>query len=173
MNKTHWKKLTNPDYLGAYALEYGKDLVVQIAGVGREMVAGPDGKKEECTVCHFTDKSIKPMILNVTNCKTIAKLYNTPFIEEWSGKYISVYIAKVRAFGDVVEALRVREKVPNLKKYICEDCGREISGARGKDAEEIAKLSKNQYGRELCIPCAKVEKEKIESEDNGGEESDK
>lgn len=25
-NLTHWKKLTNPDYLGAYALQPGEDL---------------------------------------------------------------------------------------------------------------------------------------------------
>ena len=27
MAKTHWKRLTNPDYLGAYALEDGKDMI--------------------------------------------------------------------------------------------------------------------------------------------------
>ena len=25
--KTHWKKLNNPDFLGAYALEPGEDLI--------------------------------------------------------------------------------------------------------------------------------------------------
>ena len=35
------------------------------------MVTGPDGKKEECTVVHFAEKEIKPLILNTTNAKTI------------------------------------------------------------------------------------------------------
>ena len=32
-SKTHWKKLTNPDYLGAYALEDGEDMIVTIKNV--------------------------------------------------------------------------------------------------------------------------------------------
>ena len=40
MAKTHWKKLSNPDYLGAYALDPGKDLIVTIQSVGEERVTG-------------------------------------------------------------------------------------------------------------------------------------
>ena len=43
MAQTHWKKLINPDYIGAYALDPGKDLTVQISQVHREMVTGADG----------------------------------------------------------------------------------------------------------------------------------
>lgn len=86
---THWKKLTNPDYIGAYAIEDGKDLVLTIAYVRQESVIGSDGKKEECIVCHFSEKDAKPMILNVTNCKTISKLYGTPLIEQWAGKKVT------------------------------------------------------------------------------------
>ena len=82
MSKTHWKKLNNPDYLGAYALEPGQELVATIKVVRKEMVTGPDGKKEECTVVHFAEKEIKPLILNTTNAKTIQKIYKTPYIEE-------------------------------------------------------------------------------------------
>lgn len=173
MEKTHWKKLTNPDYLGAYALEPNQDLIVQIDRVGQEMVNGPDGKKEECTVAHFKDKTIKPMILNVTNCKVIAKLYGTPFIEDWKDKYISIYIAKVKAFGDVVEALRIRNRIPSIKEFKCADCKGIIKGAGSKTAEDIASLAKAQYGRELCVGCArkemdklKAEKEKVEKKEN-------
>ena len=99
-DKTHWKKLENPDYLGAYALQPGQDLTLQIKSVGQEEVYNVNSnKKETCTVAHFADKSVKPMILNVTNCKTISKLYDTPYIEDWPGKYITVYIAKVKAFA--------------------------------------------------------------------------
>lgn len=115
-NKTHWKKLTNPDYIGAYSLMIGEtspDLVVQITAVKRELVTGADGKKEECTVAHL--KNQKPMILNSTNQKAIQKALGTPFIEEWCGKSITLYVAKVKAFGDVVDALRVRTDAPKLK----------------------------------------------------------
>lgn len=106
MEQTHWKKLTNPNYIGSYSLEPGKDLTVEIVSVAKEMVQSSDGKKEECIVATLKDQ--KPMILNVTNCKTIATLLETPYIEEWKGKSITLYVQQVKAFGEVVDALRVR-----------------------------------------------------------------
>ena len=165
MEKTHWKKLENPDYLGAYALQPGQDLIVQIRTVGQEEVYNPtNNKKEVCTVAHFTDKSIKPMILNVTNCKTISKIYNTPYIEDWAGKYISVYIAKVKAFGETVEALRIRNRMPTADKIYCEDCKKEIVGVSGKTAKEISAIAVKNCGRKLCVGCMKREKEKMNPE---------
>lgn len=114
-DRTHWKLLTNPNYIGAYTLAAdGKDLVVEIIKVQRERVQGTDGKQEECTVAHLQGQ--KPLILNKTNCKIIEKIYGTPFIEEWTGKKITLYVANVRAFGDVVPALRIRDKVPSVIK---------------------------------------------------------
>lgn len=165
MEKTHWKKLENPDYLGAYALDPNKDLVVQIKSVGQEEVYNPtNNKKETCTVAHFTDRNIKPMILNVTNCKTIAKLYDTPYIEDWAGKYISIYIAKVKAFGDVVEALRIRNKVPTIEIIKCEDCGKVITDYSGKTARELADIAKRNLGKELCLECQRKYKKQMEED---------
>ncbi len=106
MEKTHWKKLSNPNYIGSYSIEPGQDLTVEIVSVSKEMVMGADGKKEECIVA--TLKNQKPFILNVTNCKTISTLLETPYIEEWKGKSITLYVQQVKAFGEVVDALRVR-----------------------------------------------------------------
>ena len=162
--KTHWKKLENPDYLGAYAMQPGQDLTLQIKSVGLEDVYNANSnKKEQCTVAHFYDNNVKPMILNVTNCKTISKIYDTPYIEDWVGKYITVYIAKVKAFGETVEALRIRPRVPTIEKIFCKDCGKEIIGASGKTARELADIAKRNCGRELCLSCMKKEKEKQES----------
>lgn len=108
--KTHWKKLVNPHYIGAYSLEPGQDLIVTIETVVREQVNGPDGKKEECTVAYL--KGNKPFILNSTNSKTIAKVVGSSYIEDWAGKSITLYAAKIKAFGETVEALRVRPTAP-------------------------------------------------------------
>lgn len=112
--KTHWKKLVNPDYLGAYDFQPGEERVLTIANVTSETVTNSDGKGEDCIVCRFTTG--KPMILNRTNAKTIAKLYGTPYIEEWAGKSIQLYVTRVRAFGDMVEALRIRPTEPKVEK---------------------------------------------------------
>lgn len=106
--KTHWKRLTNPDYIGAYWLPEGQDVTVTIDYVVREMITGTGGKKEECTVAHL--QGVKPFILNTTNSKTIAKLYG-PYIEDWAGKQITLFASTAKLAGDTVECLRVRPKV--------------------------------------------------------------
>ncbi len=113
MEKTHWKKLTNPNYLGSYSLEPGEEKTVRILNVSKELVKGGDGKEEECIVAKLENE--KPLILNKTNCKIIAKIYDTPYIEEWSGKSVILYAAKVSAFGQEVEALRIRQRRPEPK----------------------------------------------------------
>lgn len=150
---THWKKLTNPNYLGAYSIEDGKDLILTIDRVINEMVTGTDGKKEECVVAYFRE-NVKPMILNTTNMKTISKVYGTPYIEDWHNKKIRVGIEKVKAFGEVVEALRVRKEKPQDEKYICETCGSEIQGYGSKPAAAMATYTKQKYGKALCSGCA-------------------
>jgi hypothetical protein len=112
--KTHWKKQFNYDYLGAYSLPGGQDMTLTIKETKKEMVTGSNGQKEECFVCYFSDSN-KPMILNRTNCKTIENLYS-PYVEDWVGKKITLYAEKVKAFGEVTDALRVRPKVPVTKK---------------------------------------------------------
>lgn len=111
--KTHWKKLINPDYIGAYALTPGEDLSVMIDYVQSEQVTGADGKKEVCTVAHLVGQ--KPLILNVTNSKTIHKMYG-PYIEEWAGKEITLFASTTKAFGEMVECLRIRPTPPAKRR---------------------------------------------------------
>lgn len=151
--KTHWKKLTNPDYLGAYALEEDKDIVLTIGYVREEKVTGTDGKKDDCVVCHFSER-VKPMILNATNMKTITKLLGTPYIEDWAGHKIQIGIEKVKAFGDVVDALRVRKFLPVENKPKCESCGKDIQPRGSMSAEDLAVYTKQKYGKALCSDCA-------------------
>ena len=109
MSKTHWKKLMNPEYIGAYWLPEGEDVTVTIDFVIREMITGTGGKKEECTVAHLKN-GVKPFIMNATNSKTIAKLYGN-FIEDWAGKKITLFASTTRLAGDTVECLRIRPVV--------------------------------------------------------------
>lgn len=111
--KTHWKKLTNPNYLGSYDFDENEVRTLTIQSVQRETVIGVEGKKEECTVVRFTTG--KPMILNATNAKTITKVSGSPYIENWSGVSVMVYATKVRAFGELMEALRIKtDKVKGI-----------------------------------------------------------
>lgn len=57
-------------------------------------------------------EELKPMILNATNFKTIEALYGDT--DEWVSKKITLYVAEVTWKGDMVPALRIRKKVPDL-----------------------------------------------------------
>lgn len=160
---THWKKLTNPDYLGAYAFEPNERKTVTIKTVKREMVTGTDGKKEECTVTHFVE-AVKPLILNVTNAKAIEKLYSTPYIEEWSGKKIQLSVKKVKAFGDVVDAVRVDNVKPATVIIKCADCGTNIAAFGTMTAEQVANGAVKKYGVPICVECGKKRKEAAQNE---------
>ena len=165
MSDTHWKKLINPDFLGAYSLDPGKDMILTIKQVRKEMVTGADGKKEECIVCYWQEEQ-KPMILNVTNCKMIAKLLKTPYIERWAGHRIQIGAEVVSAFGEKVEALRVRKTLPEDVKIACEACGQFIQPAFNMSASALAAYTKKKFGTTLCAECAK---EKKEAESNGAD----
>lgn len=164
---THWKKLTNPDYLGAYALQPGQELIVTIKSVANEVVTGTDGKKETCSVMHFME-DIKPLVLNATNSKTITKLLKTPYIEQWRGRKIQLYVENgIKAFGDIVDAIRVRPFLPVDKELKCADCGKQIDGFGGKSADVIAKYTLKNYGRMLCSDCATKAAEANKPADEG------
>jgi DNA-directed RNA polymerase subunit RPC12/RpoP len=159
---THWKKLTNPDYLGAYALQPGEDLIATIKEVTQADVIGNGGKKELKTVVMFVE-NIKPMVLNRTNSKTITKLFKTPYIEQWKGKKIQIYIEhNIQAFGEVVDGIRVRPFLPKEEKHFCSDCKKEILPFNGRSPQALAVYTQQKYGRVLCPECASKEVE------NGG-----
>ena len=114
--KTHWKKLDNHDYLGAYSLlgTETEELTTTIKKVVIEEVKSaqnPNG--DDCKVAHL--EGCKPMILNATNSRMIESIYKTPFIEDWEGKAITIYVAKINVKGEQTDGLRIRKVKPVLK----------------------------------------------------------
>lgn len=106
----HWKKTTNPTYLGSWDFDDGKDMVVTIKDVGTKPVQSQQGTEDK-TVMEF-ESDVKPLILNTTNMKAINKALGTPYLDEWVGKNIQLYTEMVSAFGTSTMAVRVREFAP-------------------------------------------------------------
>jgi len=113
--KTHWKKVFNKEFLGSHDLDEGKDLTAVIDHVEIRDVKDPQGSVSKRNVAIFKG-NIKPMILNVTNCKTIKKFTGSNYIEEWGDVPVIIYIRTVQAFGEEVEALRIRDRQPQIQK---------------------------------------------------------
>lgn len=148
----------NPNYLGSWDLEDlpNRELVLTISQIKDEKVIN-NGKEEICTACYWVEKGYKPMILNVTNKKNLCKLYKTKDTEKLIGKAVVIGIDKVKAFGDVHDALRIRKKVPQKQSAVlpkCEACGQDIVAAYGMTPEQVAAYTKHNYGKSICGNCA-------------------
>lgn len=162
MSRTHWKQLQNNDWIGAYALQDGQDLTLTIDKAMQEQVTGNNGKREMCLTVHWLERDYKPMIVNRTNAKTITKVTGSPYIEDWHGKQITLYVDTTRLGPDIVECLRIRPYAPKQTKQtatantelVCADCGKPITDAYGMSAAQVADSTSKKYGRPLCADCA-------------------
>lgn len=177
--KTNWKKLMNPDYLGAYSLDNGdgnySEITATIQYVKVENVTGPDGKKEDCAVAHFTERSLKPMILNATNMKTLEKLFKSKYIEDWAGRKIIIGVESVKAFGDVVDALRIRKRLPQeAGPAICAECGEEVTSTEKMAVAQIVAATQKRFGKILCAECwmKQIEAAKVAQTGSAAQEGD-
>lgn len=164
MSKTHWKKMNNPNFLGAYMLEPGEDLVLTIKYAKEEEYVGNAGKKETGLLVHFQENDSKPLICNATNAKTISKVVGSPYIEDWVGEKIQFFASEVNAFGETVEALRIRPFKPKSEEFFCKDCGSKIDKFGKFTAKQVAENTQSKYGRYLCINCANQAKKELEKE---------
>lgn len=149
----------NPNYLGSWDLDElpNREITLTIEQIKDEEVV-VNGGKEVCTVCHWTDKAFKPMILNVTNKKTICKLHKTKDTEKLKGKAVIIGIEKVKAFGGIHDVLRIRPRVPVISKPgtapKCEVCQKEIMAQGSMTPEQVAAYTQKKYGKCLCGECA-------------------
>jgi hypothetical protein len=88
----------------------GKSFTLTIRSVTLEDMQSHDNKTVTKPVAWFTNAA-KGLVLNRTNTMIIADLYG-PETDAWAGKRITIYATKVRAFGKMEDAIRVREEAP-------------------------------------------------------------
>jgi len=114
--KTHIDKLRNPNYLGGWDLmdANGKtiDKVVTIKEIKNESVFNQKNQEEQQVITVFFNEC-KPIILNATNRKTLKKVTGTEYIEDMIGKKIQLTTKKVKAFGEVHDAIRIVATTPS------------------------------------------------------------
>lgn len=113
-NKTHYKDFFKSNVLTDGDFNYDQDTVATIVQVADVELDTRDGK--QMTTCIILDGYGKPMKApNVVlkNCKTALK---SPYIEDWVGKQVSIYVEKgLKAFGGVHDVLRVRPYAPRVQ----------------------------------------------------------
>lgn len=109
---THYRKVFDSPYLSS--ADIVEPTTLTIGRVSQE----PDKTKktkDTFNTAYFAERDLrpgeklKPMILNATNSKEMAKITGSPFIEDWQGIRVVVWVDKAVRFGkDTVEGLRIR-----------------------------------------------------------------
>ena len=85
-----FRKFMNKNYLGSWDIPDGDDLIATIDHVEREQVENAKGKELKLTI-HFTDRGLKPMILNSTNSQRISKVAGTTRVEVGWNYYCNLH----------------------------------------------------------------------------------
>lgn len=150
-----------PQYLGSWDCTEG-ELILTIADFKEEIIEGDKGRKERKCIMYFAEKDIRPMVVNLTNRKMLAKLYHTTDSVKLKGKLVKIGTEKVKAFGNIYDALRIRPVVPTAPKQNapaqsvpkCAECGKPIAAAGGMNPEQVAQYTAKKYGKALCGECA-------------------
>ncbi len=110
-NKTHYRKVFKSDHLGSADLEEmiedKKRLVFTIDKVVQEYQTKVAGKKIDANIAYL--KGTKPLVLNATNSKTMAKMTGSKFVEDWANTTIELYIdPNVSMKGEKVGGVRIK-----------------------------------------------------------------
>lgn len=150
-----------PQYLGSWDCTEG-ELILTIADFKEEVIEGDKGRKESKCVMYFAEKDVRPMVVNLTNRKMLAKLYHTTDSNKLKGKLVKIGTERVRAFGAEHDALRIRPVIPTAPKQStpakdapkCAECGKPIAAAGGMNPEQVAAYTAKKYGKALCGECA-------------------
>lgn len=88
----------------------GRDIVVTIDDIDpRHDLKTKEGEEKRPLVTFHAAK--KGLVLNKTNAKIIAGLYGADVLG-WIGQKVTLYAAEVSAFGETVEAVRIRKQRP-------------------------------------------------------------
>ena len=152
--KTHYRKAFKSPYLGS--ADVVEPIVVTIKAVRLEQDLSKQSK-EQFNTAHFAERFIrpgepmKPMILNATNCKFLADLTGSKYLEDWAGARVMIKVDPNVRFGkETVEGLRLT-KAPSL----CAD----MSDERQEAWREAARTGGTEAAAEFFRGMTREERE--------------
>ncbi|EBZ6209007.1 hypothetical protein OHR96_004249 [Salmonella enterica] len=109
--KTHYRKAFDSPYLSS--ADIVEPTILTIARVALESDKTKK-TKDVFNTAYFEERELrpgeklKPMILNATNSKTLKGITGSPFLEDWRGVKVTVFVDKNVHFGkESVEGLRI------------------------------------------------------------------
>lgn len=119
-DKTHYRKAFDSPYLSSADIVEPTVLTVRCVKLEIDRTKKT---KDLFNTAYFVEKEIrpgetlKPMILNATNSKTLKGLTGSAFIDDWNNVRITIYVDGAVRFGkETVEGLRISPHAPEAKK---------------------------------------------------------
>ncbi len=116
VEKTHYRKAFDSPYLSSADIVEPTVLTIEFVRLEKDRTKKT---QDAFNTAHFAEKEIrrgeplKPMILNATNSKTMKGLTGSPFIDDWNGVRITIYVDHNVRFGkESVEGLRISPHAP-------------------------------------------------------------
>lgn len=169
------------EFMGAEDIDPGCEPVLTIKNIYNGLVTLSRGKEKKDFIVFAEEtvpgiKTVRPLIVNATNRKTLRKLFKAVSADALEGKRIQLYLENnVRdpSSGDKVDGIRIRPRIPETKRsepIKCADCGKIITAVGNYSADDIARINMGRYGRALCADCSKKlsaqQEEKKQENDN-------
>lgn len=166
------------DYLGATDLDEKIEPVLTIKNLYFGKVTLSRGKETKGVLTFVEEKvpgiigEVRPMIINASNRQMLKKLFKQVSHNAVSGKKIQLYLEhNVRnpSTGEMTDGIRIRDFIPKdgakpKAAPKCSVCGKDITGISGLTAEQVAKMTKDKYGKQMCSDCAAKKKAEMEAE---------
>jgi len=154
------------EYMGAEDIDPGTEPILTIKAIYNGMVTLSRGKEKKDVMVFEEEtvpgiKTVRPLIVNATNRKTLRKLFKNVTAETLIGKKIQLYLEhNVRdpSTGDRVDGVRIRNQIPkaqNAEPPKCEECGKLIQAIGGYTADQVASINKGRFGKCICGECSK------------------
>lgn len=123
--KIHYRKAFDSPYLSSADVVEPIDLTIKFVKLE---VDKTKKTKDLFNTAYFletfirTGEPLKPMILNATNSKTLKKLTDSPFIDDWQNIKVTVYVDHNVRFGkETLEGLRISPNKPLGKSQLTPD----------------------------------------------------
>lgn len=163
------------EYLGAEDIDPGTEPILTIKAIYNGMVTLQRGKENKDVIVFSEEtvpgiKTVRPLIVNATNRKTLRKIYKSVTAEALQGKKVQLYIdhnVRDPSSGDKIDGIRIKPRIPSpprTEPIICESCGKHVEGVGTYSAEDVARLNQKRYGKTLCAACSKAMSEAAQVE---------
>ena len=120
-------------------MEDGSDLILTIREVKQEIGARVAGRKGDHNIAYFSNKGVKPWVLNAGNSKIVKKLAGgSSFVEDWGNLTVQLYIDHTASYGgEITGGVRVNPNPPIKRRAVIT-----------RENKELWTNAKNAYKRD-------------------------